>query len=75
MPTTNAKATVNGSGNCEIFVTNNAECFINGSGNITIHGIEGELKITIPGSGNLYYSGNPSSLVEVRHGTGRVFKI
>lgn len=75
MPTTNTKATINGSGNCELFVSNNAECFINGSGNIKITGIEGELKITISGSGNLYYSGNPSKLIEVRHGSGKVIKI
>lgn len=72
----NAKIINSGSGNFASFdfEVENAEIELNGSGEVEITVLE-SLRVTINGSGNLRVKGNPSTIVPIINGTGRVINL
>lgn len=64
---------INGSGNADAraFQAANVQVAISGSGNATV-ATSGPLNGAISGSGNIRYSGRPSTISVVRNGSGRV---
>ncbi len=75
MPTENAEVFLNGSGDIKAVVHNEAIVESRASGDVYVYDINGVLDVKIQGSGNVYYSGNPSKIISVIQSSGKIIKL
>ncbi|MEJ2593634.1 MAG: DUF2807 domain-containing protein [bacterium] len=70
-----AEFRISGTGSIYASTLNTSECkiVISGAGDVRVH-VESKLDVTITGSGNVYYSGDPGTITSNITGTGQLIK-